>query len=1046
MHRVTSGWPATTLILVFLISSCAPVIAQGVGLPDVSIHIDWLDQDENGEAEHAYVIEFSSAPIPSDWRVELSHSDANGTSLGNWTYRWGDANYSLEPINSTHYRVVAPNNISFGDSIDVEVWLEMGNVPSATRTIDVTQWNQPLADHEITVTTDWTLRHIMDNITTNEYLLDFTGQGWQARSDGVLIHDELGSGNLTIDETSEDGANIYLVLNLNRIWLNETMEGSELTSQIFEMAGTGNMTVTSENEGENTTIEASVVDSYILRSMIGGVIEEQMRLEANGNLNISSVRPDAEMYIDGEVSLLLVEMHDVDGVRILDHTQFEATAEMEMETNGSYIYIDLEQLYNIDREENGVMVLQHSKFLGDGTFYFSDTNDDNGSIVIDGDVLIFHQESVNGTKTADSIHIDADITGATTGEFGVLRRIDGTGQTANSTGAMWEVNRIHEENWFNLTGGGVLEGMGPSQYYNETWDHEVIYENYTNRTIYFNWYEQSDDPSQGEEWPEESPIPMEEENETTDESGLGDVDISRESGLAPSELLMGDNLGLYSGDVMDLELTAHSYQSYTRDGHTMQVTSWSGSYLSDASTANGLVINEGILAGLIAEVSREVYIDLNTTEDAWFWENQSLERVLSPNIVTAGENTPPSIVDVRLHEGRVVNEGGNLVHIEVEVEDPDWNLRNVTVDLTSLGLGVIELNDIGQDGDIIVHDDNFTGSFTYFGTDAGNLSIGIDAIDAWVSNSSSTTIEVTHRAPRLVDFTMSTYNVQRGNNLTVSAKPFDALGVASVAIDLRGEGGELFNLSEDGGGVWSGVVDIPAALSPGDLYLPVRLEDTGGGLATVTRLNLQSSIAGVGGDAWDAPTSSIPALHILNSGPEISDFAILKDGTLVTTIIVPDVGDGASTYVLTVNATDHDVITVVQGRLGMLAPVGQDTTWQTMRDDGQEGDAVAGDGVYSIEVTVREGLPTDTIELDFRGIDVYLTATEPALEVTVELSDEDVNPLTDPTEALTNWGSTVMIVLILLGIVMIGASVAIVIMLRRGGSLDEQLGLTNNIR
>ena len=98
MHRVTSGWPATTLILVFLISSCAPVIAQGVGLPDVSIHIDWLDQDENGEAEHAYVIEFSSAPIPSDWRVELSHSDANGTSLGNWTYRWGDANYSLEPI------------------------------------------------------------------------------------------------------------------------------------------------------------------------------------------------------------------------------------------------------------------------------------------------------------------------------------------------------------------------------------------------------------------------------------------------------------------------------------------------------------------------------------------------------------------------------------------------------------------------------------------------------------------------------------------------------------------------------------------------------------------------------------------------------------------------------------------------------------------------------------------------------------------------------------------------------------------------------------
>jgi hypothetical protein len=1045
MHRVAPRWQATTLVLVFLTSMALPLtMADEPTYPTISV--DWLDHDDDGNADHSYIIAFNSTTNAADFYVKVTQVMENGTEVGSWNFTWDDANLTISPINLTSHRITVPSNLSFGDEIVITAYDSTTDQLLASRLVQVTVWNQPLADHEITVTTDWTLRHIMDNVTTNEYLLDFTGQGWQARSDGVLIHDELGSGNLTIDETSEDGANIYLVLNLNRIWLNETMEGSELTSQIFEMAGTGNMTVTSENEGENTTIEASVVDSYILRSMVDGIIEEQMRLEANGNLNISSVTPDAEMYIDGDVSLLLVEMHDVDGVRILDHTQFEATAEMEMESNGSYIYIDLEQLYNIEREENGVMVLQHSKFLGDGTFYFSDTNDDNGSIVIDGDVLIFHQESVNGSKTADSIHIDADITGATTGEFGVLRRIDGTGQTANSTGAMWEVNRIHEENWFNLTGGGVLEGMGPSQYYNETWDHEVIYENYTNRTIYFNWYEQSDDPSQGEEWPERSPIPMEEENETTDESGLGDVDISRESGLAPSELLMGDNLGLYSGDIMDLELTAHSYQSYTRDGHTMQVTSWSGSYLSDASTANGLVINEGILAGLIAEVSREVYIDLNTTEDAWFWENQSLERVLSPNIVTAGENTPPSIVGVRLHEGRAVNEGGNLVHIEVEVEDLDWNLRNVTVDLTSLGLGVIELNDIGQDGDIIVHDDNFTGSFTYFGTDAGNLSIGIDAIDAWVSNSSSTTIEVTHRAPRLVDFTMNTYNVQRGNNLTVSAKPFDALGVASVAIDLRGEGGELFNLSEDGGGVWSGVVDIPAALSPGDLYLPVRLEDTGGGLATVTRLNLQSSVAGVGGDAWDAPTTSIPVLHILNSGPEISDFTILKDGGVVTTIIVPDVGDGASTYVLTVNATDHDVITVVQGRLGMLAPVGQDTTWQTMRDDGQGGDAVAEDGVYSIEITVREGLPTDTIELDFRGIDVYLTATEPALEVTVELSDEDVNPLTDPTEALTIWGSTVMIVLILLGIVMIGASVAIVIMLRRGGSLDEQLGLTNNMR
>ena len=78
----------------------------------------------------------------------------------------------------------------------------------------------------------------------------------------------------------------------------------------------------------------------------------------------------------------------------------------------------------------------------------------------------------------------------------------------------------------------------------------------------------------------------------------------------------------------------------------------------------------------------------------------------------------------------------------------------------------------------------------------------------------------------------------------------------------------------------------------------------------MTHLNLPSSVAGVGGDAWDAPTASIPALLIENNGPVISDFRILKDGLEVQEIIIPDVGDGSSNYVLTVNATDHDSITV----------------------------------------------------------------------------------------------------------------------------------------
>ncbi len=1044
MVRGTSGRAAITLILVFLTSLTLPLtIADGSNPPIISV--DWLDHDDDGAADHAYMIGFDSTTNAADFYVNVSHADINDLALGEWTYRWDDANFTISPLNLTHHRITIPTNLSFGDEVLIEVYDNLTDVLLSSRIVQVTLWNQPIADHEITVTTDWSLRHQIENQTSEEYFLEFTGQGWQQRSEGLLIHDELGSGTLTIDEVSEDGSNILIVLDLNRIWLNETMVGEELTSQIFEMAGAGNMTITDDTDG-NMTILASVVDAYILRSMVDGSIEEQLRLEANGNLNITNVDEDEEMYIDAEISLLLVELHDIDGVRVLAHTQFEATGDLEIQTSGSHIYVDLEQLMLLERYENGEMVLQHDKTYGDGTFFFSDTNDENGSIVIDGEVILLHQETENGTKVADTIHIDADITGATTGEFGLWRRIEDSGQSANSTGQMWEVNRIHQEDWLNLTGGGLLEGMGPTQTYNETWDHEVIYENYTNRTIYYSWYEQSNDPSQGEEWPARSPIPVEEVNTTEEESGLGDINISREAGLAPAELLIGDNVGLYSGDLMSLELTANSYQSYTRDGHTMDVTSWSGTYLSELSTASGLVINEGILAGLIAEVSREVYIDFDATEDAWFWENQSLERVLSPNIVTAGENTPPTIVEVRLQEDKVLNEGGNLVHIEVEISDPDWNMRDVNVDLSTLGLGTIQLNDIGQDGDIMVHDDNFTGSFVYFGTDSGNISVSVTAEDVWESTTDNVLLEVVHRAPRIVDFTLSQEQAERGENVTVTIKAFDSLPITSVGIDLIAEGGELFPLTDDGGGYWSGVVTIPETLSPGDIYLPIKVMDSGGGWSILTHLNLPSTVAGVGGDAWDAPTASIPALLIENSGPVISDFQILKDGVQVLEIIIPDVGDGASNYVLTVNATDHDSITVVQGRLRMLAPVGQDTTWQTMRDDGQQGDEVADDGVYSIQVTVREGLPVDSLVLDFRGIDVYLQSTTPVFEATVELSDKEVNPLTNPTDALSDWGSTVMIVLIILGVVMLGGGVAIVIMMQRGGSLDEQLGLSNELQ
>ena len=85
------------------------------------------------------------------------------------------------------------------------------------------------------------MEHSIANGSDSEsYELDFAGQGWQKRTAQVLEHNELGNGTLVVNETADD-TNMVITLQLTRIWLNETMVGAELESQMFEMVGAGNL-------------------------------------------------------------------------------------------------------------------------------------------------------------------------------------------------------------------------------------------------------------------------------------------------------------------------------------------------------------------------------------------------------------------------------------------------------------------------------------------------------------------------------------------------------------------------------------------------------------------------------------------------------------------------------------------------------------------------------------------------------------------------------------------------------------------------------------
>ena len=1004
-------------LAVVLAMSLVPASVQADEVPSVQITTHWVGDGPTATL-HAYTLTFSDN---GTYSVDIDMlQERNGTALAtSHNLAWD----SMDGVRTALLTFDTP--LAWGDVIDLTVTITEHDGTSGLdiatqRTFTVGQWNQPMDDHEVLLSTSWAMSQ---NYTTEAgeqaFDLSFTGQGWQERVGTTLSSWELGNGTFRTVETTEDGTT-DMDLVLTQLWKNETVVAGLLTSQVFDARGFGNLRTTVIDGDMVTVIDADVSQALLNRSVINGVVGEHLSIEATGLLNVSEDgEENNSLSIDGELAVFLFEYVDLDGERLLQHTQFEAMADFILIEDGSRLDVSLDGFSSLARWENGVRTQHLEELYGTGTFGFAD-QDENASLQVNGTILDLHTKLENGTTIIDDLHVDGTLSGDVQGTFGVVRTIEDTGMQANATGERFLVNVIFQESWFNITGingGNFFDGAGVGATHNQTWDYQAVQSDWDNRTVRLVWRETGPDASEGEDLPERSPI---QQNATAPvaEEGLGNLTVGRETGLMPIPLMKDDRLRLAGQEGITLTVSAGDTRIDVRDGHNLTVIEWTGFYEGDgeAGLASGAMVSAGPLKGLLSTVQRTLAVPFGEdSETVVLEETQTLERVLSPEIVSEDDNTAPSIGELQWRDGLAIGEGAMVAHLEVSVTDPEWNVVGVTADLSSLDVGEVELNDRGLNGDAAIGDDVYTASVIIPGLQVGAHSVGVSATDSFGATSSTTgELDVSNQAPRILDVEVVPTSLERGQSAVINVEAYDGHGVDRVQLDLREYGGEVVNMTSEDGLVWAAMVEMPIGMNPGHRSMLIVATD---GLGATTQQRFFTPVDEVGSPVFGphhvASGAEMPIeIHILNDRPVLVSDSVRLDKN-------PD-----EQTVYTIKASDPDGVERVQIRLGVFAPIGGGE-WAMMHDDGVNGgDEVAGDGTYSVLLSVRGGTPLGTHQVSLRAFDVYGEMNTGSAVIT----------LAEPDAPGVSEGGLSTMVLGALGLVVfLGAVAVLSLMLRRGG-------------
>ena len=962
------------LVLLLMLTPLSSLVSAEES-PTVSITTDWNSASALSN-EHAYVLTFGDSST-HDYDVNIEHiRDSIDLAPSIQTT-------FLENTPTLTARIVLDTTIAWNDTISISVTINghggmaLTSAITEERMFTVGSWNQPMADHEVTTTTSWSLEQNYETSDGNQsFILFFEGNGWQQRIGEVLNAYELGNGTLYTSETTGNSTT-ELALDFESFWKNETVTSGVLTSQVIQAKGSGDILLQLEEDGLVTIINATVVDALLNRSNIDNVVSERLRLEAFGALLVNGEEDGGQFDVDGEISLLLLETTDVDGVRVLQHTQIEATADMLLSDEGSEFNLQLDQFETLDRWENGVRVDQLNLIRGDGTFGFTD-QEENSSMVVNGTVYNFHTRVEDGITLVDDVHVDGTLSGDVQGTFGVVQTIEQTGKQLNHTLVEHDVNVIHSETWFNVTGVGgsnFFGGSGAGSYYNDSYIYQATNADWDNRTVRLVWTETGPDPSSGDERPERSPIEQDPTPPEVEEA-LGNISVGREAGFAPVPMETGDVVRLLAQDGIVLTVTAGQEAIEPRDAKNLSVIQWTGVYSDGVSgIASGSIVHQGPLTGLLASTVRSFEIEFGTDgETALLNESQAVDAILSPSIVSADDNTAPQVLDLSLMEGLVFGEGGSAAHLVATIEDPDWNIVTVQVDLSSIGLGMVTMNDRGLNGDQSIGDNEWTTMVSVQGLAVGELPIRVDVVDEWgETDTLSTNMTVENQAPRILSATFEPTTVVRGGSTLMTLEVLDYHGVASVVVDLREYGGEETPCLKVE--VWACELIIPQGMTPGQRLVKVRLTDDLGASILVTKTQVSEH-------HFQPSSSDIDlAVTVENTPPELT---LVPSEALVR-------GDSDSQQAIEIQVNDPDGILLVRADLGVLKALGQTTRWVTLYDNGQGLDREANDGIYTAAASVRTSTPISAHEIFVQASDSFGDATAPtSFVVFVEETDDGI--------------------------------------------------------